>query len=194
MPRVVLIGDSIRMNYQPHVQEGLVQAKVWGPNQNCETSRRILACFDDWISAHDPDVVHINCGLHDLRYNPDAEERVISPVEYAENIKKIMERLTCKTDSQIIWATITPVNERWHQERKLSRRYEADVALYNHLALETVSRYEVRVNDLFGAVISQGKDKILAEDGVHFTDEGYRLLSQQVVKVVGMVVDNRTSK
>jgi lysophospholipase L1-like esterase len=184
MASVILIGDSVRMLYQPLVQAALDESTVWGPAHNCETSRRILACLDDWVIARDPDVVHLNCGLHDLRYDPGAENRVVSPTEYVENISRIMEELTSRTSARIIWATTTPVNERWHQACKVSRRYEADVALYNRLALQAVAPFGVRINDLLGAVTARGRDRLLQEDGVHFTDEGYRLLSREVVTAI----------
>jgi len=101
-----------------------------------------------------------------------------------ENVRRIMEELTSRTNARIIWPTTTPVNERRHQAYKASRRYDADVALYNRLALQTVAPFEVRINDLFGAVMARGRDRLLQEDGVHFTDEGYRLLSREVVTAI----------
>lgn len=188
MTKIVLLGDSIRMCYQPLVQKGLAEAVVWGPAQNCETSAKILAHLDAWVFVHHPDVVHLNCGLHDLRYNPGAERRMVSPTAYVRNLEAIMAQLTSRTDARIIWATITPIDEVRHQARKLSRRYESDVALYNRLALETVSKYGAQINDLFRAVVSCGKDKILQKDGVHFTDEGDALLSRQVVQALRSVM------
>ena len=188
MTKIVLLGDSIRMRYQPLVQKGLAEAVVWGPAQNCETSAKILAHLDAWVFVHHPDVVHLNCGLHDLRYNPGAGRRVVSPTAYVQNLKAIMAQLTGRVDGPIIWATITPVDQGRHQAHKRSRRYESDVRLYNRLALETVSRYGVQVNDLFGAVVSYGKDRILDQDGVHFTDEGDALLSRQVIQALRSII------
>lgn len=185
MKRIVLIGDSIRMNYVPLVCTALAgQAVVWAPDENCETSAKVLAHLDEWVIAHHPDIVHINCGLHDLRYNPGASQRVVSPTEYAVNVQQIMERLTSKTCSHVIWATITPVNETWHQANKLSRRYEADVTLYNQVAVTIVSQYDALINDLFEAVTSVGKNKLLRKDGVHFTEQGDEFLSERVTRMI----------
>ncbi|WP_287245531.1 hypothetical protein, partial [Okeania sp. SIO1H5] len=50
MKRVSLIGDSIRMGYQKQVMEELEgQFTVWGPEDNCGPSTRILDRFDEWI-------------------------------------------------------------------------------------------------------------------------------------------------
>jgi lysophospholipase L1-like esterase len=193
MTKIVLLGDSIRMRYQPLVQKGLAEAVVWGPAQNCETSEKILAHLDDWVFAHRPDVVHLNCGLHDLRYNPGAERRMVSPIAYVRNLEAIMAQLTSRTDARIVWATITPVDQARHQAHKRSRRYESDVTLYNRLALETVSRYGAQVNDLFGTVVSYGKDRIIQKDGVHFTDEGYALLSRRVIQALRSVTGTAAS-
>jgi hypothetical protein len=60
----------------------------------------------------------------------------------------------------------------------VSRRYEADVTLYNRLALEAVALYRVQINDPFGAVMAGDRNWVLHEDGVPFTPEGYALLSR----------------
>ena len=68
MKRVVLIGDSIRMGYQATAcreLEGL--AEVWKPEQNGGTTQKVLENLDEWAIAQKPDIVHVNCGLHDLR-------------------------------------------------------------------------------------------------------------------------------
>ena len=68
MKKVILIGDSIRMGYQPTVQQALLnQAHVWVPQENGGTSTNVLAHLDEWILSHRPDIVHLNCGLHDLK-------------------------------------------------------------------------------------------------------------------------------
>ena len=42
LPRVLLLGDSIRMSYQPHVAELLAgRAVVVGPADNCQYSFRL---------------------------------------------------------------------------------------------------------------------------------------------------------
>ena len=50
IPRVMLIGDSIRMSYQPHVARLLEgKAEVVGPKGNCAHSAVTLEFLDQWV-------------------------------------------------------------------------------------------------------------------------------------------------
>src|SRR5262245_50346095 len=67
-PKVVLIGDSIRIGYAPRVVERLAgKAAVVSLPDNGGDSGNVLAHLDDWVIREQPDVVHLNCGLHDLK-------------------------------------------------------------------------------------------------------------------------------
>lgn len=188
--KVILIGDSIRLHYQPYVAQALAShIDVWGPAENCETSSVIFHHLDRWVLAHTPDVIHLNCGLHDLRYNPGSTTPVVPIAQYAQNLDAILTILTTQTPSQIIWATTTPINEVRHQTARHSRRYEADVLAYNAAARNVVANYNVVVNDLYTFVFTEGRDTLLREDGVHFTPQGYKRLAQQVTTCVQQLVE-----
>ena len=85
----VLIGDSIRIGYQAHVMAALSgQAEIWVPEQNGGDSRNVLAHLDEWVLARAPDLVHVNCGLHDLKRAFGAGPNV--PLEeYAANVRQL---------------------------------------------------------------------------------------------------------
>ena len=54
--KVVLIGDSIRMGYQPFVARKLEgRADVWGPPVNCRHSLWALDHFGPWVAERQPD-------------------------------------------------------------------------------------------------------------------------------------------
>ena len=56
------------MGYQDAVQQELGDAAaVWGPELNGGNSRNVLTHLDEWVLFRKPDLVKINCGLHDLR-------------------------------------------------------------------------------------------------------------------------------
>ena len=68
LPRVVLVGDSIRLGYAPRVAERLSgKAVVISSAENGGDSANVLAHLDESVLRHKPDVVHLNCGLHDLK-------------------------------------------------------------------------------------------------------------------------------
>lgn len=99
-----LIGDSIRMGYEPGVISSLkarqgISAPVpsalphsWaeiipmGDTQG-GTSRNILEHIDEFILSHTQlDILHLNCGLHDCARegSPDNPEPRVSLEEYCE--------------------------------------------------------------------------------------------------------------
>ena len=184
LPLIVLIGDSIRMGYQNHVASQLAgQAEVWAPKPNGGDSRNVLAHLDQWVLARQPDVVHVNCGLHDLKRAFGAASAM--PLdEYERNVRQILQRLQRELNGAVVWATTTPVDENWHHQNKGFDRLEADVEAYNVAARAVVEDLGVPIDDLFAVVQQKGKARLLTQDGVHFTEEGSRLLGRVVAECV----------
>jgi lysophospholipase L1-like esterase len=169
------------MHYQDTVMQELAGvADVWAPDENGEKSTKVLSHLEEWVISRNPDIVHINCGLHDLKRKTVSHEPAVPPERYKANVRKILEQSMAKTDSRIIWAMTTPVNEDWHHENKGFERLESDVLDYNAAALEIAGELGVAVNDLHGVIMKAGRDSYLKPDGVHFTDEGSQLLGQSV--------------
>jgi lysophospholipase L1-like esterase len=184
MKRVILIGDSIRIGYEKGVAERLAgQAEVHGPAANGGNSRKVLENLAEWALAKPADVIHLNCGLHDLRREFGAPNAV--PLEeYAANVARILGRLKAESKAAILWATTTPVNETWHHAQKGFDRFEADVDAYNLAAVRAAQKAGVPVNDLYTAVQQAGRDRLLKTDGVHFNPDGCALLSRAVADAV----------
>ena len=59
-------------------------------------------------------------------------------------------------------------------------RYSDDVAAYNKAAREIMEDAGIHVNDLFEVVRKASPETILTDDGVHMTDEGYKLVAHAV--------------
>lgn len=184
-PAVILIGDSIRMGYQPFVRQELAAGfDASGPAENCATSRDVLANLDRWALAAPASIIHLNAGLHDLRYDPGRDAPVVGIREYASNVRTILTRLRQRTEARLIWATTTPVHEKLHAEHKLSRRRESDVTSYNAIATGIARELDVEIDDLCAAVLAHGPDALWSQDGVHFNDAGYRFLGAQVARAI----------
>ena len=185
MKSVVLIGDSIRMGYEPFVRKQLEGfASVWGPRENGGTSENVLSHLDEWVLSRETDAVHVNCGLHDIKKEPGKATPAVPVESYAANVEEILRRMLDGTNARIVWATTTPVNEARHNKTKPFCRFEADVASYNTAATRAAERLGVRVNDLFGAVTEAGRDELLKDDGVHFTTAGCELLGAAVARAL----------
>lgn len=183
MKSVVLIGDSIRVHYQPWVVRALEgAANVWGPPENCRSSNVILDNLDTWGKDRSPDVIHLNCGLHDIRRDRALAGPQVSLPDYTANLDAIFGRLRDETSAVLVWATITPINEARHRAVRDSHRYGADVTSYNIAARELAERHGAIINDLYGAVASAGADSLLKADGLHFTDAGSAFLAHRVVE------------
>ena len=127
MPRVVLIGDSIRIGYAPLVAKQLDgKATVISEKANGEDSGNVLRHLDEWVIKEKPDVVHINAGLHDLKLKDRTYQVALG--EYQKNLKTILERIRKETKAKIIFATTTPIVDNLHAQRKAGfDRFEADV-------------------------------------------------------------------
>ena len=183
-PKVLLLGDSIRMSYQPLVAEALAQeADVVGPGENGQFSLHTLGRLPGWLGElGTPDIVHWNNGVHDCGYNP-ARTPVQIPLDvYAMTLTYILAQLR-DTGATVLWATTTPVHPdrpfvddtwSWHSE---------DVDTYNAAAMEVMQAADVPVNDLH-AVIAADIDRFLSEDMLHLSDAGRHACRDAVVETV----------
>ena len=180
LPKVVLVGDSIRMGYAPLVAKRLDgKAIVVSAKPNGEDSGNVLRNLDEWVIREKPAVVHINAGLHDLKLKDNAYQVPIS--QYEKNLKAILERIQKETSARIIFATSTPILDALHAQRKAGfDRFEADVRKYNTAAVAVMKTAGVPVNDLHTLVEERGKEKLIGPDGTHYTQEGYEILAAAV--------------
>jgi len=183
-PRVLLLGDSIRMSYQPLVIKALEGvAEVVGPAENCQFSLYTLSALPRWLDqSGTPDIVHWNNGLHDVGHNPNRCP-VQMPVEvYCGNLAFVLRRLR-ETQAQVLWATATPVHpERPFRQDQWSWRNE-EIEEYNEAALKVMRAYDVPVNDLH-TIVSSDPDLYLSTDQLHLSETGQRMCAEAVVRVV----------
>lgn len=182
MKKIILIGDSIRMGYESTVFEQLAgAAEFFSPEDNGGDSRNVLAHLDEWATSLQPDIVHLNCGLHDLKREFATLEQTQVPLEeYRQNLETIFRQIT-ETGATLIWATITPVMYERHHELKGFDRREEDVATYNAVALEVARQFNLPVDDLNAVVMQAGREKLMGDgDGVHFFPDGYQVLGMAV--------------
>jgi lysophospholipase L1-like esterase len=183
MKKVLLIGDSIRIGYLPFVARELEgEAEIWGPEANGGTSRNILTHLDEWVISCEADIMHINCGLHDLArdWDEDGTPRDVRvPLdEYTANVREILSRVQA-SGKKVVWATTTPVHEDNHKSKGFDR-LEGDVLRYNEAATRVARELGVPINDLYRVVQDAGEASGLLPDGVHFTPDGSARLGKAV--------------
>ncbi|MFH5804075.1 SGNH/GDSL hydrolase family protein [Alienimonas sp. DA493] len=185
LPRVLLIGDSISIGYTDPVRKELAgEANVYRIPTNGGPTTRGLAHLDEWLGEEKWDVIHVNWGLHDLKYMDgqgdltpvDRGVQQVSPEDYRKNLGRLFDRLE-KTGAEVIWATTTPVPKGSHG------RIGGDAVKYNAIAAEVLKGRNVRVNDLH-AVASADLAAWQKPRNVHFTAEGSNVLAKAVAQAV----------
>ena len=185
MARVMLIGDSIRNSYEPHVTRmlGADGHQVWGAPGNSQFTLYTLASLGSWLTQFpDSDVVHWNNGLHDIGHNPNRAP-VQMPVDvYAANLSFIGRHLL-DSGARVVFATSTPVNpDRPFAEDQWSWRNE-EIDTYNEAAREVMTQLEIPINELHG-VVAADVDRFLSADQLHLSEEGQQTCAEAVCHVV----------
>jgi lysophospholipase L1-like esterase len=186
LPKVVLIGDGIAAGYAPLVARRLEgRAIVVSPRSSGGDSADVLQHFDEWVSREKPAVLHLNCGLHDLKVDRKTGRHQVALDQYRANLGRIVGRARTESPAGLVFATTTPILDERHARRGTDfDRSEADVRRYNEAALAVMKEAAVPVHDLHWVVEQGGPEKLLAADGTHCTPAGYERLAEAVADCV----------
>jgi len=182
LPRVLLIGDSISIDYAVPVRELLKGvANVHHIPENGASTREGLAKLDGWLGSGSWDVIHFNWGLHDLARRQGGMLDIVGPqtvpVElYEKNMRQLVARLE-RTGAKLIFATTTPVPEG------APGRFAGNELAYNEAAGRVMTEAHPAINDLHAAVREQPASIQKAKD-VHFKEAGSRLLAAKVSEAI----------
>jgi lysophospholipase L1-like esterase/dienelactone hydrolase len=186
LPKILLVGSSIRQGYTPVVTKRLEGwATVISVKEFAGNSKHFLKHLDELVIREKPAVVHIHCGMHDIRVDKQTHKHQVELPEYIDNLRKIISRIRSETKAAIVFANITPVLDARHAARKSDAdRFEADVQKYNAAATALMQELGVPVHDLHWAVEQGDPEKLLGPDGIHYTPEGYEVLGETVADSV----------
>jgi len=190
MKKVILIGDSIRMGYEPTVRKELTGlADIWAPEPNCQHTVNVLLNFNEWVALKTPDILHIAAGGWDVRNVIRGEPGNVVPLEhYRDNVATLLKLAKRFTKEKVIWANITPIdiaqNFANHAATGHPGRTEGDIAQYNAAAEAECRTAGVEVNNLFKFVSDRDPFKLRLPDGVHYTDDGYAQLGRHVAGIL----------
>jgi len=185
-PLALLLGDSIRMSYQPQVKvtlESRGKASVVGPQENCRYSAYALERLDAWLEAlGTPDIVHWNNGLHDVGYDPPRNPVQFPIDEYRSNLERIIERLS-KTGARIVFATTTPVHPKMPFRNDSWSWKNEEIEAYNRAAIGIMNAHKIPINDLH-AIVAADPDALLGEDQLHLNANGQKACAKAVVDAI----------
>ncbi len=176
LPRVLLIGDSITRGYFGEVEKRLAGKAYCA---RLTTSKCVSDPFfpDEvqlLLKQYRFAVIHFNNGLHGWGYTEE---------QYRDGLLRLMETFQKHAgDTQLIWATTTPVRERANLQQ-ISERTER-VKVRNQIAAEIMKERDIPTNDLYG-LVEQHPDWH-SGDGVHFNGKGKEVQGAAVAESLGI--------
>jgi lysophospholipase L1-like esterase len=185
MPKVVLLGDSIRLGYAAVVEKELAgKVAIVSPKANGGDSSNLLKNLDAWVIREQPALVHFNCGIHDTKKSKAKGTFQVPPEHYEANLRKIVERIRKETKATVLFATTTPILDERAAKGRTKADYEllnASVEQYNRIAHKVMDDLKVPVNDLHALFAdAETRGRLMSSDGVHFTTDGRALLGKAV--------------
>jgi lysophospholipase L1-like esterase len=184
-PRIMLLGDSIRMSYQPIVAAMLAdRADVVGPAENGQFSLYTLKRLGFWVDQFGvPDIVHWNNGIHDVGHCEQRGPRQFSLDDYLANLGFILEGLKTLGAGRVIFAITTPVRDGADWSGRGWSWSNEEIDAYNAAARTFMESRSVPINDL-NAVVRSDPDRLLSEDNLHLSDAGKQACAEKVVKAL----------
>ena len=170
LPRILLIGDSITEGYSYVVREKLkgryyVDCFATSYAVDSEIYQTLVNAY---VKDNDYQIIHYNHGLHG---------KYMTAKEYQEGVERCLKGIKSKIILALTTETLTEgnvsVDESWKDKIEQRNQVLRSLAIKGGHGL----------NDLYSL-----SKKIALEfrdtDGVHFTQEGYKLLAEQVVKSI----------
>lgn len=183
MKRLYVIGDSISRHYDPYLAQYLKGTMIYArktaeeaaalaldPPQgaNGGDSAMALAFLEAKLASGgvDADLLLLNCGLWDMRTDPQTGKKQIALDQYRANLYALV-ALIQGAGPELVWVRTTPVDERVHNTRESGfYRFAADCDAYNEAADEVMRAQSVPILDLHTFTCALGDD--LYVDHVHF--------------------------
>lgn len=187
--KILIIGDSISIGYTPFVKEALKDQAIVKHNAgNAQHTGTGLLKLDKWIGDENWDIIQFNWGLWDLCYrhanskvqgNRDKinGKQTFSVEEYEKNLRELVLRLK-KTNAKLIFVTTTYVPDGE------AGRVTGDDLKFNKVAKKVMKENYVLVNDINKSSKKIHKKHKKADGDVHYTKEGYKLLSETILETL----------
>lgn len=185
LPRVLVIGDSISMNYHGAAKEALagvanyhrIQGNGFSVIHGVNNAELWLGNYKE--EGFGWDVILFNHGLHDLKQSYDKATDTFGAYavpldDYKANLEKLIGTLK-KTGARLVWTTTTPIPK--DNKSQYARRKGAS-KLFNAAALEVIRQHpEIIINDLYGLVDGSPEfDDWRKGSDVHFYQDDERKL------------------
>ncbi|MEZ4867219.1 MAG: GDSL-type esterase/lipase family protein [Caldilineaceae bacterium] len=183
MKKLYVLGDSISIQYGPYLQQALQGVMAYARKEgeteallnldnpqgaNGGDSGMVLAFLRGLQrqGGLDADLLLLNCGLHDIKTDPQSGQQQVPLDRYQENLHAIV-NLVATLQPALVWVRTTPCDEHVHNTlQKSFHRFAADCAAYNAAADAIMTAAGVPLLDLHTFTHNLGPD--LYCDHVHF--------------------------
>lgn len=181
--KIFIIGDSISVHYGPYLKQYLAgvmdYARKEGETEallnldrpqgaNGGDSSMVLAFLKTLSKAGglDADLLLVNCGLHDIKKNPETGQVQVPIGDYANNLRSLI-AVVRDMRTELVWIRTTPCDEKVHNRPGLGfYRFAADCDAYNAVADRVMREAGVPSIDLYAFTRTLGPD--IYCDHVHF--------------------------
>lgn len=181
--KLFILGDSISLQYGVYLekylkgiftidrkgsQEKALQNLDLPIDANGGDSRMVLEYLRtrEKDPKFQPDVLLLNCGMHDVKRNPVSKQIAVDSASYRKNLESIYQLLSNKK-IPIIWVRTTGVIDSLHAAKsKAFDRYQKDVDEYNAIADKVFTKHQVPIIDLYNFTKALGDDRFA--DHAHF--------------------------
>jgi len=166
-----VLGDSISVNYGPALERSLAgrfrydrKGFALGASQNIDSelvnggdSGRVLSFLQSHtglFAAYEDSILLLNCGLHDLRVDPQSGLHQVEADSYVRNLEQIVTQAK-NVAHRVVWVRSTPVvDSRHNQLSSAFLRYNADVEAYNACADAVMQKAGIACVDLYRFTLS----------------------------------------
>jgi lysophospholipase L1-like esterase len=220
MATIVCFGDSVTQG-TPHVDPAdtftaLLQRRL---NRRANT-RASVVCHNSGVGGentaeglarigpavldHSPDVVVVEFGLNDIRYEPD---KAIAPAQFAANLQQIHSQIAA-AGATVVFTTPNPIVNAWHVYSRGTDYYDrwggcnGAVVEYAEIIRDVAAGLECYLCDIYAAFVAEAiaiefagatenhlgltclSAFIRSDDGVHPTAVGHELIARELYALI----------
>ena len=145
--------------------------------------------FDERIAAHQPDLVVIQFGFNDVRYDGSRGDKPLSTAEEFEQHMMDMAK-RCALDARA--KVLLLANHRPMRANRMpsGNTYQQDIERYNAVTQRVAQVLGLAFMDMTEATTAAGADwrQIVNEDGVHLSPLGLHMYAAMVAGEVGRLL------
>jgi len=203
--KLFLLGDSISLQYGTYLEKylkGLYTIDRKGSQEkalqnldvpidaNGGDSKMVLAYLRtrEKDPNFKPDIMLLNCGLHDIKRNPTTHQIATDSNSYRENLEAIYQLISHKK-IPLVWIRSTGINDSLHAAKsKAFDRYVKDVEQYNAIADRVFTKHKVPIIDLYSFTNGLGEDRFA--DHAHYIP---RVINSQAMFIADFLKKRRAA-